>query len=90
VADNFAAPNIFDNSYVKIRQITFSYLLPKRWLRRINEATVSLVAVNPFILYKNVPFIDPESSYNVSYGSGIEYGSLPTRRGFGFNIGLKF
>ena len=32
---------------------------------------------------------DPDSNYNTS-GMGLEYGSLPSRRSYGFNVNVKF
>ena len=51
--------------------------------------SVSFVARNPFIVWKNIPNIDPDSGYNTS-GLGLEYGSLPSRRSYGLNVNLKF
>ena len=87
------APSLFiyDNSYVKCREITLSYNLPKKWLKDVvDRITVSFVARNPFIVYKNIPNIDPDSNYNNSTGMGLEFGSLPSRRSYGFNVNVKF
>ena len=81
---------IYDNSYVKCREITFGYTLPEKWLgKTVKGVSLSFVARNPFIVWKNIPNIDPDSGYNTS-GLGLEYGSLPSRRSYGFNINVKF
>ena len=83
---------IYDNSYVKCREITFGYTFPEKWLEKlkyVKSLSVSFVARNPFIVWKNIPNIDPDSGYNTS-GMGLEYGSLPSRRSYGFNINVKF
>ncbi|MBR5835436.1 MAG: SusC/RagA family TonB-linked outer membrane protein [Bacteroidales bacterium] len=81
---------IYDNSYVKCREITFGYTFPERMLgKAVKGLSVSFVARNPFIVWKNIPNIDPDSGYNTS-GLGLEYGSLPSRRSFGFNVNVKF
>lgn len=91
IADKTPVPFIYDNSYVKIREITLAYRLPKNWVKKVCEdVSVSFVARNPFILYKNVPNIDPDSNYNNGSGMGLEYGSLPSRRSYGFNVNVKF
>ena len=84
--------NIFDASYVKLREITFSYDLPKTWIRKIGlaGASVSLVGRNLLIIHKNVPDIDPETAFNNGNAQGLESLSLPTTRSYGFNINLKF
>ena len=56
----------------------------------VDRITVSFVARNPFIVYKNIPNIDPDSNYNNSTGMGLEFGSLPSRRSYGFNVNVKF
>ena len=89
-ADSAPGMFIYDNSYVKCREITFSYTFPESMLgKSIKGLSVSFVARNPFIVWKNIPNIDPDSGYNTS-GLGLEYGSLPSRRSFGFNVNLKF
>ena len=81
---------IYDNSYVKCREITFGYTFPEQMLgKMIKGLNVSFVARNPFIIWKNIPNIDPDSGYNTS-GLGLEYGSLPSRRSYGFNVNVKF
>ena len=81
---------IYDNSYVKCREITFGYTFPEKWLgKTVKSLSLSFVARNPFIIWKNIPNIDPDSGYNTS-GLGLEYGSLPSRRSYGFNVNLKF
>lgn len=87
------APSMFvyDNSYIKCREITLSYSLPKAWLKnKVQGLTVSFVARNPFIVWKNIPNIDPDSNYNNTTGMGMEYGSLPSRKSYGFNVNVKF
>ncbi len=81
---------IYDNSYVKCREITLGYTFSQKLLgSKIKALTVSFVARNPFIVWKNIPNIDPDSGYNTS-GMGLEYGSLPSRRSYGLNVNLKF
>ena len=91
VCRNAPSMFIYDNSYVKCREITLSYSFPKKLLNNIvDNLTLSFVARNPFIVYKNIPNIDPDSNYNNTTGMGLEYGSLPSRRSYGFNINVKF
>ena len=89
-ADNAPSMFIYDNSYVKCREITFGYTFPEKMLGSfVKGLTVSFVARNPFIVWKNIPNIDPDSGYNTS-GLGLEYGSLPSRRSYGLNVNVKF
>ena len=89
-AENCPSMFIYDNSYVKCREITLGYTVPEKWLGKVVKGlSVSFVARNPFIVWKNIPNIDPDSGYNTS-GLGLEYGSLPSRRSYGFNVNVKF
>lgn len=90
VAEKAPALFIYDNSYIKCREITFGYTFPSSMLGKfVKSLSLSFVARNPFIVWKNIPNIDPDSNYNTS-GIGLEYGSLPSRRSYGFNINVKF
>ena len=91
VSRNAPSMFIYDNSYVKCREITMSYNMPKPWLKNVVKGlTLSFVARNPFIVWKNIPNIDPDSNYNNTTGMGLEYGSLPSRKSYGFNVNVKF
>ena len=90
VAEGVQSAFVYDNSYVKCREITFGYTFPESILGKyVKGLTVSFVARNPFIVWKNIPNIDPDSSYNTS-GLGLEYGSLPSRKSYGLNVNVKF
>ena len=91
VCRNAPSMFIYDNSYIKCREITLSYQFPKKWLGKwVQNLSVSFVARNPFIVWKNIPNIDPDSNYNNTTGMGLEYGSLPSRKSYGFNLNVKF
>lgn len=91
ITDNTPEPFIHDASYIKLREITFSYSIPQRILAKsiLKEVTFTAYGRNLFILYTNLKNIDPESSYNSSNGQGFEYGSLPSRRNFGASVNIK-
>lgn len=90
IANNVQSAFVYDNSYVKCREITFGYNFPEKMLGKWAKAlSVSFVARNPFNVWKNIPNIDPDSSYNTS-GLGLEYGSLPSRKSYGINVNVKF
>lgn len=91
-----AEPNkafIYDASYVKLREVSISYNLPKKMLEGtfINGATLSVLGSNLWIISKNLPYADPESGLSSGNKSrGYSIGSLPTTRDVGFNLKLKF
>ena len=83
---------IYDNSYIKCRELTLTLDFPKEWLDKkgvVKHVGISFVARNPFIIWKNIKDIDPDAQYNTS-GLGLEYGSLPSRRSYGMNFNIKF
>lgn len=91
VCRNAPSMFIYDNSYIKCREITLTYQFPKKWLGKVvQNMSISFVTRNPFILWKNIPDIDPDSNYNNTTGMGLEYGSLPSRKSYGFNLYVKF
>lgn len=85
---------IYDASFIKLREVSFSYVLPKSWLgnqKLVNEAVFSIVGSNLWIIYKNLPHADPEGGMGSGIGSrGYSTGSLPTTRDVGFNLKVKF
>ena len=92
VTENTPEPFIYDASYIKLRELTLSYSLPKSLLTKtfLQEVTFTAYARNLWILYTQLKNVDPESNYNNGNGQGFEYGSLPSRRTYGFGINVKF
>lgn len=84
---------LYDGSFAKLRQLTLGYSIPTSLLSKtpIKTATISFVARNLALLYKDIPNVDPESAYSNQAGAqGLEYFALPTTRSFGFNVSLGF
>lgn len=99
--DNYAAdgyaryPNeefIYDASYVKLRELSLTFNLPKPWLERVfvKNATFSLVGSNLAILHKNLPYADPEASQGAGNIQGWQSGVMPSTKNFGFSLNLQF
>lgn len=83
---------VYDASFVKLRQVTFGYVLPKKILGKtpIQGLMLSFVARNLAILKKNTENIDPESSYTSSNSQGLDYFGMPATRTYGFNLRATF
>ena len=83
---------VYDASFIKLRQITLAFNLPKKILSKtpVQNLMVSFVARNLAILHKNVDNIDPESSYSSSNSQGLDYFGFPATRTFGFNLRATF
>lgn len=84
---------VFENSYVKFRELSLGYTLPGSLTSKIgcNRLTISLIGRNLFFLYKTIPHLDPEvtiGSYWVN--SAIESGTNAATRSFGFSIRANF
>lgn len=84
--------SVFDASYIKLRELTLSYTLPRSFTGRLSARSVTLSAIgrNLAILHKNVPNIDPETSMASDIVQGIEFGQIPSTRTYGLKIGLSF
>lgn len=92
VFNNTPAPFIYDASYVKLRELSLGYDFPTNLLSglKMTSLNMSLFARNLLTFSKNLPNIDPESMYTSGNGQGFEYGSLPSRQSYGFNIKVTF
>ena len=78
---------VYDNSYVKLRELRVGYDLPANWAARLNSRAVNLAFVGRNLFtHANVPNIDPEFSYTTGNFQGMEFAPLPNARSFGFNL----
>ena len=86
---------LLDRSYVKLRNITLAWQLPKAWVSKLylTDVNVSVFCNNVFTwTHKSNTFIDPEGSTVGNDLSGL-FGELyvnPACRSYGFNVGIKF
>ncbi|MAU71909.1 MAG: SusC/RagA family protein [Pseudozobellia sp.] len=90
---NPAALNVYDASYVKLRELALTYKMPvTKWMSNsfFSAASVSLVGRNLWIIDKNVPFADPESGLGAGNVQGYLSGSYPTLKTVGLNLNLEF
>lgn len=89
---SIAEANVYDASYVKLREVALSYRLPRLWTQKLHlqEASVTLTGRNLWTIYKSVPNIDSESALTTGNAQGVEAYSLPTTRSFGVNLSVKF
>lgn len=86
IAEHF----IYDASFVKLREVSLAYRLPKSLLSKVGIAsgTVSLVARNLGMLYHKTENVDPESSVSSGNAQGIERLVYPVTRNYGITIRL--
>lgn len=83
---------VFDASYVKLRELSISYSLPSKLFENsiVREVRFALVGRNLWIISKNVDHFDPEAQLSSGNQQGIETGSYPSVKTFGFNFTLGF
>jgi len=84
---------VYDASFVKLREVTLGYTLPRRTIKNIGlkMAKLSLVGRDLWTIYRNTPQgIDPEAGTTSGNGQGIEFGSFLPTRTVGFNVKLRF
>ena len=93
---DWAELSIIDGSFIKLRELTISYRLPKSLVRKINlqSSTISLYGRNLALLYtdaSNDAHIDPEVSAGGTVGgTGLESYQLPPSRTLGVKLNVKF
>ncbi|WP_338876578.1 SusC/RagA family TonB-linked outer membrane protein [Spirosoma sp. SC4-14] len=89
---NYTDLFLHDGSFVKLRQVIFSYNIPVSTLKvvRIQSATISFVSRNLLTLYKQTDNFDPEQSFTNSSNQGFESLGLPRTRSYGLNLIVKF
>ena len=86
-------PVIYDGGYWKLRQITLGYDFTKHLPEKqpFKSVKLNFVANNVFMIKKWVDNIDPESfGYSSDNLVGMESTGLPSTRGLGFNLNVKF
>ncbi|XHP74247.1 TonB-dependent receptor P26 [Arenibacter antarcticus] len=90
--DDFYENFLYDASFIKLRDITLSYKLPRKWLDRtpLDNIAISIYGRNIATLHKNTPNIDPEVTYGSGNIQGIENSTTPATRYFGMNLNVKF
>jgi TonB-linked SusC/RagA family outer membrane protein len=92
-ADAYCSEVTYDASFVKLRELSVGYYLPKSWISKIkmSNARISVVGRNLWVIYQKTPKgIDPEAALNAGNGQGMESGSLPPSTTFGIDIKIEF
>jgi hypothetical protein len=86
------AADVYEASFVKLREITLSYAFPKNWFKSgaIKGMTFTVIGRNLAILSKDAPNIDPESGLSTSNVQGLEGGQLPSARTYGATLNVTF
>jgi TonB-linked SusC/RagA family outer membrane protein len=89
------APNalhIYDASYVKLREVAFSYTVPSKVFENTFISSMQLTAIgsNLWIISKNIPYADPEAGLSSGNLQGYQSGVMPATRDLGVNVKIQF
>jgi TonB-linked SusC/RagA family outer membrane protein len=80
---------IFDNSFVKLRELSLKYHPAKKLFKKV-DLGVSIFTRN-ILIWTLLPNLDPESSQgNTNMGGAFERFTVPQTTSFGFNLDLTF
>ncbi len=81
---------VFDGSYVKLRELAFTYSFPQKIVDRlgpIKGIDISLVGRNLWIIQKNMKYSDPEETLSSGNSTnGYQSGAYPAVKTYGFNV----
>ncbi|MGA0555362.1 SusC/RagA family TonB-linked outer membrane protein [Larkinella sp. VNQ87] len=87
---NFGENTLFDASFVKLREMSLSYALPKSLIGKTPFSTiqVSLIGRNLMLWTpKSQPNVDPEvSSFGTGNAQGYEFLAYPSARSYGASL----
>lgn len=87
------ASAIYDNNYIKMREMALTYNLPSSLANKIKANNLSLTAFgrNLFYFYKSLPHLDPEAGVGTNYLSRAAVGgSGAAARSYGLTLRLTF
>lgn len=82
---------VFDASWIRLRELSIAYNLPKKMLTKTPFGSASIVFTgrNLFLYAPNYPHFDPEvNTQGVSNSQGFEYNTLPQTRTYGVLLRL--
>lgn len=91
--DNNDDTRIYDSSYLRIKNVTFAYTLPKHLLEKtILNAARFYISIDNLKTFDSYPGITPETN---SYGNGttmqgVDYGTYPLSRKYTLGLNVTF
>ncbi|MDB4922577.1 SusC/RagA family TonB-linked outer membrane protein [Mucilaginibacter sp.] len=89
---NFTEANLMSKTYAKLREVTVSYDVPKKWLQNtfIEKASASIYGRNLLYFYKNPEFKDVDLDQYANSATTSTGLQSPSVRSYGLNIKLSF
>ena len=84
---------VFDNSFIKMREVALNYRLPVKFSQklRVNNMRLGLVGRNLFYFWRTLKNLDPEAPLGTQwFRQGVDEGSTAATRSFGFSLYANF
>jgi iron complex outermembrane receptor protein len=90
VSSGWPPDRMFKNNYIKLREISVDYTLPKKiaGMLKLQKVSVNLAARNLCYLHKSIPNIDAEAT--LSPAGFVENSFYPTTRSFSLGLNVSF
>lgn len=84
---------IYDRTYVKLREVSLRYDLPKKFVNNLgiglSQASIAFIANNPWLIYSACPNLDPSEVSGAEYYY-LEGGQALSTRSFGLSLNVTF
>ena len=86
------AQHVYDAGFIKLREVSLAYTLPKKFLQDsfIQGLTLSAIGRNLWIIDKSLPYGDPEAGLSSGNVQGYQSGAYPSTKDYGFSVKLEF
>lgn len=86
-----AEPNVYDASFIKLREASLSYTLPNSIVDKlpIRDVRLSAFGRNLAILASDLPYLDPQGVTGTGNRQGLENAQVPSTRSWGFSLAFK-
>lgn len=84
---------LYDASFIRLKELSLSYRLPKRILDKtpLTSFRISLVGRNLCYLFKNTPGTSPQGGFDTTmFSQAFDYAAVPYTKTFGFSVNLGF
>ena len=86
-----AAPNVYDASFLKLREVRLGYTLPKGIFGdHVRDVSIGLYGRNLAVLSAALPYLDPQIITGAGNDQGLENAQVPSTRSYGVNLRFKF
>ncbi|MFK7933905.1 MAG: SusC/RagA family TonB-linked outer membrane protein [Saprospiraceae bacterium] len=92
IAFNVTEQFVEKADFIKLRELVLTYRLPKSLLGNlpIQGINLGIAGRNLWLVSSMIDNVDPESTYTVGNGQGLEMFGVPQTRSIQFNLGIRF